>query len=64
VLKVSVTIGGEPAVVDYAGAAPYLAAGVFQINAKIPADLPSGPAAVVVTIGTHTSTGTSTIAIQ
>jgi uncharacterized protein (TIGR03437 family) len=63
-LKVTVTIGGEPAIVDYAAAAPYEVAGVLQINARIPADLPSGPATVVVTVGTHISTGTSTIAIQ
>jgi uncharacterized protein (TIGR03437 family) len=62
--KITVTIGGEPAVVDYAAAAPYEVAGVFQINARIPADLPTGSASVVVTAGTRVSTGTSTIAVQ
>ena len=63
-LKITVTIGGEPAVVEYAAAAPYEVAGVFQINATIPTDLPTGPATVVVTVGTYVSTGTSTIAVQ
>jgi len=63
-LKIGVTIGGEPAIVDYAAAAPFEVAGVLQINARIPGDLPPGPAAVVVTVGTHVSTGTSTITVK
>jgi len=39
---VSVQIGGQPAVVQYAGAAPWLMPGVFQINAQIPPSTPAG----------------------
>jgi uncharacterized protein (TIGR03437 family) len=47
VLPVTVTIGGEAAEVLYKGAAPQLAAGLMQINARIPADVPRGSAAPV-----------------
>lgn len=49
---VSVTIGGLPAVVNYAGAAPTLVAGLMQINVQVPAgfaDSTSVP--VVVQVG-------------
>jgi uncharacterized protein (TIGR03437 family) len=52
---VSVTIGGKAAFISYAGAAPFLPAGVDQINVAIPAGTPSGPAAVAVTIGQLTT---------
>lgn len=41
-LPVTVTIGGQPAQVLYAGAAPGIVAGVFQINAAVPSGLPNG----------------------
>jgi uncharacterized protein (TIGR03437 family) len=63
-LPFSVTIGGEPAALDYYGAAPSLVAGTFQVNAHIPADLPSGPATVVVKVGSRVSTGTTTVAVK
>jgi uncharacterized protein (TIGR03437 family) len=46
---VTVTIGGQPADVLYAGDAPFEPDGVFQINALVPAGLAAGNAAVVVT---------------
>jgi uncharacterized protein (TIGR03437 family) len=51
-LRVSATIAGRPADVQYAGPAPTLL-GVAQINTRIPSDLPEGTqrAAAVVTIG-------------
>jgi len=55
VLPVTVTIGGQPAEVQYYGPAPDLISGVIQINAVIPAGTPSGPAPVIVTVGTATS---------
>ncbi len=39
---VTATIGGQQAELLYVGAAPYLASGVTQINAKIPAGAGSG----------------------
>jgi uncharacterized protein (TIGR03437 family) len=63
-LQVTVSIGGQQAEVLYAGAAPFLVAGVMQLNVRIPDGTPSGPAAVVVTVGTRKSTGTSTVAVK
>ena len=63
-LPVTVTIGGQKAEILYAGAAPFLVAGVMQINARIAAGVASGPAAVVLTVGSRVSTGTSTIAVK
>ncbi len=42
-LPVAVTIGGQPADVVYAGGAPGLVSGVFQVNVRVPEDaLPEG----------------------
>jgi uncharacterized protein (TIGR03437 family) len=62
--KVAVTIGGQPAEVTYAGAAPYLPSGVFQINARVPAGIPAGNASVVVSIGGIPTTRTVTVAVR
>jgi len=52
VSPVSATIGGLPAEVLYAGAAPGLVAGVLQVNLKIPEALAPGLAVpVVLTVG-------------
>ena len=47
----SLTIGGQPATILYAGDAPTLPTGVFQINATIPAGITPGSAAVSLAIG-------------
>ena len=52
---VVVQIGGLNAVVEYAGAAPGLAAGVFQINVQVPMGLQPGKQPVVVTVGDGSS---------
>ena len=64
VLPVTVTIGGQNATVLYYGAAPFEVAGVMQLNVQVPTGLPSGPAGVVLQVGTRVSGGASTIAIQ
>jgi len=46
-LPISVQIGGLDAEILYAGAAPGLIAGVIQVNCRIPASLPPGPAVPV-----------------
>lgn len=54
VASVSVSINGQtlPAgAIKYYGAAPFLLAGMMQMNVEIPASFPAGAAAVVVTIG-------------
>jgi len=63
-LPVTVTIGGQPATVQYFGPAPGLVAGVIQINAVVPSSTPSGPAAVVVTINNVNSLAGVTAAVQ
>ncbi|MGA2598421.1 MAG: putative Ig domain-containing protein [Bryobacteraceae bacterium] len=51
-LPVTVRIGGLPAVLEYAGEAPGLAAGLFQVNAQIPDTVPHGTQVpVTITIG-------------
>ena len=64
-LPVSVRIGGRPAVVEYAGSAPGLVAGVIQINARIPSDAPTGPnVPIEIQIGSNTSQLGVTVAVQ
>jgi len=55
VLPVSVKIGGEDAVVQYAGTAPTDVAGILQVNAVVPADAAPGDVPVALTVGTHSS---------
>ncbi len=62
---INVTIGGQPAQIEYAGEAPTLVSGVIQINAIVPAGLASGNQPVVITIGAgKNTTQTITAAIQ
>jgi uncharacterized protein (TIGR03437 family) len=63
-LPISVTIGGAPAKLTYAGAAPGLAAGVIQINAVIPTGIAGRNAPVNWTAGTYSSQSGVTIAIN
>ncbi len=64
VLPVSVTIGGVPSEVEYAGAAPGLVAGTMQINARIPDSVAPGPAVgVAVTVGSATTASNVTLAV-
>jgi uncharacterized protein (TIGR03437 family) len=46
--KVTVTIGGQPATVDFAG---IVGAGLVQINVHVPASINSGDAPLVATVG-------------
>jgi len=62
-LTATATVGGQTANVLYAGPAPGLVAGVFQINVTIPSGTPSGNAPVVVKIGNALSQ-TVTVAVQ
>ncbi len=62
--NVAVTIGGLPAEVLYAGAAPTLVAGVMQINARIPAGVSPGDATVDVAVGGIHSQAGVTVAVK
>jgi uncharacterized protein (TIGR03437 family) len=53
IANVTVSIGGQPAIISYAGEAPGLVSGVIQVNAMVPANINSGPQQVVLTIGTN-----------
>jgi len=61
---VTVRIGGKDAEVLYAGAAPGLVAGVFQINVRIPDGVEPGPQPVVVQVGMASSSPEVTVAVQ
>lgn len=61
---VTATVGGQPATVVYAGAAPTLVNGAVQVNLVLPTGVSGNAVAVVITIdGVETQT-TATIAIQ
>jgi uncharacterized protein (TIGR03437 family) len=61
--NVTVTVGGQPAQVLYAGNAGGEVAGVVQINLQLPAGV-TGTVPVIVTIGNHVSQATITVSIQ
>jgi uncharacterized protein (TIGR03437 family) len=64
-LPVSVRVGGQPARVEYAGAAPFLVAGAMQINFRIPAVIRAGPKVpVVVVVGDQASAAGVTVAVR
>lgn len=64
-LPVGVTIGGENALVLYAGSAPGSVAGLFQVNAQLPQDLaPSSAVTVVLTVGSEASQAAVTVAVK
>ena len=60
---VTVTVGGQPAQVLYAGNAGGEVAGMVQINLQLPAGV-TGTVPVIVTIGNHVSQATITMSIQ
>jgi uncharacterized protein (TIGR03437 family) len=62
---VSVDIGGLPATVQYAGAAPGLMSGVLQINAQMSSNVTAGNAVPVhITVGGATSQDGVTLAVH
>ncbi len=63
-VPVTVTIGGQAAQVQYAGGAPGAIAGLYQINAVIPANIDSGTQPVVVNIGGVPAQGNVTLTVQ
>jgi uncharacterized protein (TIGR03437 family) len=64
VALVTATIGGQPAEVTYAGAAPLAPVGIFQINVKIPAAVSPGAASVAVSVGGIATTKSVTVAVR
>lgn len=63
-LPVSVTIGGQSAQVLYAGSAPGLVAGMFQVDARVPDGINSGTSVpVILTVGSASSAPGVTVAL-
>ena len=61
----SLTIGGQPATILYAGPAPYELWGMIQVNAVVPSGLAAGAQPAVLTFGQLSTAGQSvTIAVQ
>jgi uncharacterized protein (TIGR03437 family) len=64
-LPVRVTVGGRPAEILYAGAAPHAVAGLVQVNFRVPADAPIGGAIpLVLTVGDSSSPDGVTMAVR
>ncbi len=61
---VQATVGGQAAEILYAGAAPFLATGIFQINVRIPDGVSAGNVPVAVSIGSGATTRQVTVAVQ
>ena len=62
-LQVTATIGGQTAVVQYAGGAASLLAGISQINLQIPSGLTPGASPVAISVGGVSSPGGVTIVV-
>jgi uncharacterized protein (TIGR03437 family) len=63
-LPVAVTIGGKAAPVLFYGEAPYMVAGVMQVNVQVPDGLPSGNLPLVVSVGGVDSQGGDMVAVK
>jgi uncharacterized protein (TIGR03437 family) len=64
ILPVTATVAGIPATVLYYGSAPGIVYGVMQVNLTIPANAPSGPQPIVITVGTNNTQTGVTVAVQ
>ena len=64
VLSCSATIGGQPATIQYCGAAPGETSGVLQINAQVPQASPTGNVPVIITIGSAQSPSGVTLSVK
>jgi uncharacterized protein (TIGR03437 family) len=63
-LTVTVLIDGQPADVQYAGAAPGSVAGLLQVNVRIPATAGSGDLPIEIHVGTAVSQPGMTISVK
>lgn len=62
---VSVTLGGADAFIQYAGPAPGAVAGLFQVNAIVPAGVTPGPAvSIYFSVGSFESQSGATVAVR
>ncbi|MBZ5611835.1 MAG: hypothetical protein LAP38_26545, partial [Acidobacteriia bacterium] len=63
-LPVSLTIGGQTALVTYAGSGPGMVSGILQIEAIVPKGTGTGAVPVVLTVGSASGQKTATISLQ
>ena len=63
-LRVSVTVGGQPAAVTFAGEAPGTVAGVLQVTIEVPSNAPSGDLPLVVSVGSLKSQDGVTVSVR
>jgi len=61
---VKVTIGGKDARILYAGAAPSLVSGVFQINVQLPQGIGQGALPILVTVGSAATPTIVTVFVE
>jgi len=60
---VSVTIGGKPALLQFAGLSPGFV-GLYQVNVQLPAGVTPGNATPVIVTTANLNSNTATIAVQ
>ena len=63
-LPVSALVGGLPALVTWASEAPGDVSGVMQVNVQIPATAASGAQSITISVGTYSTQGGVTVAVQ
>ncbi len=63
-LPVTATIGGQNAVVAYAGTSPGMVSGILQVELIVPKGAGTGAVPVVLTVGSASSQKTATITLQ
>jgi uncharacterized protein (TIGR03437 family) len=63
VQNVTATVGGQPATVAFAGAAPYFIDGLVQLNLIVPSGM-HGTVPLIVTVGAAATPATATLAVQ
>ncbi len=63
-LPVAALVNNQPASIVFWGEAPGLVSGVMQVNLIIPPGIPSGPASLVIKVGSVSSQTGVTIAVQ
>jgi len=63
-LLVGALVNNQPATITFYGEAPGFVAGVMQVDLIIPPNTPSGPASVVISVGSGSSQAGVTVAVQ
>jgi len=63
--EVTATVGGQPAIVEYAGSAPGSIYGVMQVNLRIPTNAPTGAnVPIIIAVGSASTQPGVTLAVR